>query len=230
MDDARRGTSPRRASRPISPEIRPCANGTRPNVHEQVLLRVSSVPSAPPRRGQVELDPLVPVRDVRREAERLDLGLQGDLGVRVAVDEEDPARIARHRPAACPSPNSPSQSSSSRLVGVRREAADRPDLAAHLAGLAVEADLLGPGLQVRAERPLALVADEQDRRRRVVDEVAQVADDAAAGEHPVGGHDQVRPRRALDGLRRLDVVGDDLVRVVERRRARRAAARPVSSS
>ena len=77
-----------------------------------------------------------------------------------------------------------------------------------------------PGLEVRAERALALVADEQDRGGRIVDQVAQVADDPPAGQHPVRGHDHVRPRGARDRLRRLDVVGDDLVRVVERRLAR----------
>ena len=40
-------------------------------------------------------------------------------------------------------------------------------------------------VEVRAERALALVADEEDRRRRIVDQVAQVPDDAAAGQHPV---------------------------------------------
>ena len=39
----------------------------------------------------------------------------------------------------------------------------------------------------------------------------------AAGEHPVRRDDHVRPRRSLDRLRILDVVGDDLVGVVERR-------------
>ena len=47
-----------------------------------------------------------------------------------------------------------------------------------------------------------------------------MADDPPAGQHPVRGHDHVRPRGARDGLRGLDVVGDDLVRVVERRLAR----------
>ena len=57
------------------------------------------------------------------------------------------------------------------LVGVRREAGDRAHLAMDLPRLAVETDGLRTGLQVRPERPLALVADEQDRRVRVVDEV-----------------------------------------------------------
>ena len=47
-----------------------------------------------------------------------------------------------------------------------------------------------------------------------------MADDPPAGQHPVRGHDHVRPRGARDRLRGLDVVGDDLVRVVERRVAR----------
>src|SRR6478672_1834233 len=36
----------------------------------------------------VELDDLAPVRDLRLETERLDLRLDGDLSVGVAVDEE----------------------------------------------------------------------------------------------------------------------------------------------
>ena len=60
----------------------------------------------------------------------------------------------------------------------------------------------GAGLEVGAQRALALVADEQDRRGRVVDEVAQVADDPAAGQHPVRGDDHVRPGRPGDRLRR----------------------------
>ena len=81
------------------------------------------------------------------------------------------------------------------LVGVRGEAADRADLAADRADLAVELDGLRTGLEVGSERAFALVADEQDRRGRVVDEVAQVADDAAAGQHAVRRDDHVRPRR-----------------------------------
>ena len=64
--------------------------------------------------------------------------------------------------------------------------------------------------------PTPLVADEQQHRPRVADEVAQVADDPAPGEHPVRGDDHVRPRRPGDRLRRLEVVDDHLVGVVER--------------
>ena len=87
------------------------------------------------------------------------------------------------------------------LVGVGAEAADRADLAADLADLAVELDRRRAGLEVGAERADALVADEQDHRARVVDQVAQVADDPAAGQHPVRGDDHVRPRRLGDRLR-----------------------------
>ena len=62
------------------------------------------------------------------------------------------------------------------LVGVRAEAADRADLAPHLADLAVELHGRRPGLEVRPERADALVADEQERRGRVVDQVAEVAE------------------------------------------------------
>ena len=53
-----------------------------------------------------------------------------------------------------------------------------------------------------------------------------MADDAAAGQHPVGGHDHVRPRRALDRLRRLDVVASRSGSGSRAAWRRRAAARP----
>ena len=104
----------------------------------------------------------MPVRDVRREPEGPDLGFQGDLRVGVAVDEEDAARIAGVAgPLAVDEATQPGEQLG--LVGVGREAADGADLAADLARLAVDPDLGRAGLQVRAERALALVADEQDR-------------------------------------------------------------------
>ena len=66
---------------------------------------------------------------------------------------------------------------------------------------------------------LPLVAHEQQRGVRVVDEVSQVPHHPAAGQHPVGGHDQVRPGRELDRAGLLGRVDDDLCRIVERRRA-----------
>jgi hypothetical protein len=43
----------------------------------------------------VQPDPLVPVRDVGGVAQIADLGLQGHLRLRIAMDQEDLARIAR---------------------------------------------------------------------------------------------------------------------------------------
>ena len=55
---------------------------------------------------------------------------------------------------------------------------------------------LKPGLDPRDRRGLRVVA-----RGGVVDEVPEVTHDPAPGEHPVRGHDHVRPRRHLDGRR-----------------------------
>ena len=107
------------------------------------------------------------------EAERPDPGQEGLLGVRVAVHQEDPAResrIARPPPAA--EVGEPVEQL--RLIGVGREAADRADLAADLPDRAVDRHRLGTRLEMVAERPDPLVADEQDDRGRVVDEVPQV--------------------------------------------------------
>ena len=133
-------------------------------------------------------------------------------------------------PGCLPSAKWRSQSSSSRLVGVGREAADRADLALDLAHLAVELDHLRPGLEVGAERPLALVADEQQGRAGIADQVPEVAEDPAAGQHPVRRDDHVRPRGLGDLLRVVDVAGPGLVRVVERRVASVWSRRRVSSS
>ena len=158
---------------------------------------------SPSRGGQSSCDDLAPVRDVRREAQRRDLRLDRDLGLRVAVDEEHRPRVARRRRAACRRAKWPSQASSSPSSAWaekplieriwQRTARTWPSSLTSFA----------PAWRCAPERPLALVADEQDGRVRVVDEVAQVADDAPAGQHPVRGHDHVRPRRVGDRLRRL---------------------------
>src|SRR6185295_11641086 len=100
---------------------------------------------------------------------------------RVAAYDEDASRIARcARLLALHEPPEPIEQLA--LVGMGGEAADRADLAADPPDLAVELDLLRARLEVCAKRALALVADEEDRRRRVVDEVAQVTHDAATGQ------------------------------------------------
>src|SRR6478672_7187716 len=70
------------------------------------------------------------------------------------------------------------------LVGVGGEPADRADLAADLARLTVELDRRRAGLEMGAERALALVADEQQGRGRVADQVPEMPQDPAAGQHP----------------------------------------------
>src|SRR5205823_1285241 len=85
-----------------------------------------------------------------------------DLGGRVAMDEEDGLREAGG--SGCLARGEMAQPGEQLgLVGVGAEPADRADLAAHVARLAVELDGRRPGLEVGAERALALVADEQDR-------------------------------------------------------------------
>src|SRR5512138_964554 len=132
---------------------------------------------------------------MRVQAERAHLSLERRLGGRIAVDDEDLLRPPRAAAEAA----DPLEELA--LVGVRREPADRADAAAHVARLPIEHDLGRPSLQVRAERALSLIADEQQRRRGILDEVAEVMEDATPGEHPVRRDDDVRPPRVLDLLR-----------------------------
>src|SRR5256886_16868812 len=69
---------------------------------------------------------------------------------------------------------------------------------------------------MRPERALTLVADEEERCVRVIDEILQMVQHAAAGEHPVRRDDHVGPWRVLDGARLRDIVRRDRTRVVER--------------
>src|SRR4029453_13646450 len=79
------------------------------------------------------------------------------------------------------------------LVGMGGEAADRADLAAYLALLAVDAGALRALLEVAAERSLSLVADEEQRAARIGEEVLEVVHDPAAGQHSGAGNDHDRP-------------------------------------
>ena len=106
------------------------------------------------------------------------------------------------------------------LVGVGREAAHRSNAAADRELLAVDPRGLAAFLKVPAERPLALVADEQQRAFRVGKEVLEVVHDPAAGQHPRGGDDHERPVGEADRLRLLDRIGELLARVHQRRLAR----------
>ena len=69
-------------------------------------------------RGSAQGRRLPPVRDLRREAERLDLRLHHDLGLGVAVDEEHRPREAGGRPAPRPSAKWPQPVEQLGLVGV----------------------------------------------------------------------------------------------------------------
>ena len=101
--------------------------------------------------------------------ERRDLRRDRGLRIGVAVDDEDASREARVAVPLADGTREPVEQLG--LVGVRREAADRADLAAHVVQRAVDAHLLRAGLEVRAERALALVADEEQHRARVADEI-----------------------------------------------------------
>src|SRR5439155_14783812 len=133
--------------------------------------------------GSTERHDLAPARDPRREAEGLDLRLHHDLGPRIAVDEEDRSGDAGDaRPTTVDKVPEPVEQSA--LVGMRAEAADRADLAADLPDPPVQHDRRRAGLEMGAQRALALVPDEQERRGRIVDQVPQVAQDPPAGQHP----------------------------------------------
>jgi len=72
-------------------------------------------------------------------------------------------------------------------------------------------------MQMRAERPVALIPNEEEGHRRIADERLDVLDDPPASDHPVGGDDHERSRRLLDRERLLLAVGHDGVRIVDRR-------------
>src|SRR5512143_3762359 len=116
------------------------------------------------------------------EAERLQLRHDRGLGRRIAVDDEESARVSRGA-LRLPLHERAGPVEELRFVRMRGEAADGADLAADLAHLAVDADLLRALLQVRPQRALSLVADEEDRRRRIADEIAQMEEHPSAGEH-----------------------------------------------
>src|SRR6266550_6044957 len=189
---------------------------------------VSRAPSIPPdgppvardatgvESASVERHCLAPVGDVRVEAERTHFRFDGDLGLSVAVDEEDASREAG-TPLLFALGEVAEPVQQLGLVGMGREAADRADPAAYVAVLAVELDDLHPGLDVRPERSLTLVPDEQQRRVRIPDEIPQVPDDPPACQHPVRRDDHVRPRCGRDGLGLRQEAGLVLVRVIERR-------------
>ena len=94
----------------------------------------------------------MPMRDVGRKPQVADLRLEEDLGLGIAVDEEDPARIpGPARSLARRKMTEPGEQLA--LVRVRREAADRSDLASDRADLAVQLDLAGARLQMRPSVP-----------------------------------------------------------------------------
>src|SRR5258706_12750500 len=96
------------------------------------------------RVSSVERNALVPVRDVDPDPEGLDLRAKRLLGRRVAGDEEDTARAGPGEAA------DPFEQAG--LIGVRREAADRPDPGADLTHPAVQLAGRRPLLEVRSER------------------------------------------------------------------------------
>ena len=68
---------------------------------------------------------------------------------------------------------------------------------------AVDADLAVAVEDLPAQRALRLVADEEDRARRVADVLGQVVLDAAGRTHARGGHDDRRALQVVDRLRLL---------------------------
>ena len=164
---------------------------------------------------QVGISPRGPAPDLRLE--RL-------LGRRVAVDQVD-ARGTPGSPGRRPSMNPPSQSSSSGSSAWAENPSSDWTVARTGMSLPLIRGVVRAADEVPAQRPLALVAHEQHRGRRVVQQPLGVADGAPAGEHPVRGHDHVRRVRPRDRLGLVDVLDDPLEREVERRVLSRRSAR-----
>src|SRR4051794_9960193 len=135
------------------------------------------------RRDSVERDGLVPGRDLDREAHRLDLRLDGVLSGRIAMDEEDALRNAS-LPRPPPLDEVAEPRPELRVVGVGAESVQRLHLAADLEVPTVDARMALALQQVRAERALALIADEQQQRPRILGDAREVMQHAAAGQHP----------------------------------------------
>ena len=146
-------------------------------------------------------------------------GSSACLGRRVAVDEVHVARHARVA-GAPPADEAAEPREQLGLVGVRGEAVERPDRRLDLHLVAGDPRRRGAADEVAAERALALVADEQHGRRRVVEQPLRVAHGPSARQHPVRGDDDQRRRGLGDPLRLLDVLDDVLAREVERRLVR----------
>ena len=98
------------------------------------------------------------------------------LSLRVAMDDEGGARFLGE--VAEPGEELG-------LVRMRGEPADRTHLAMDLEVLPVDPDLFRALLQVRAERAVALISDEEERHTRIADERLHVLDDAPAGDHAI---------------------------------------------
>src|SRR3954447_21084399 len=161
------GTSPPRASAPRTRRS-PAARGAPADTPRAPRAAGRTAPSA-------DRDRLMPGRHLRVETQSRHLWLERGLRRRISVDEIDlrwHAGVART--PALDEPAEPGEELG--LVGVGREPVERPDRGAVANDLAVDPRGLHAGEQVRAERPLALVADEQDRGGRVVQEVFRVPD------------------------------------------------------
>ena len=139
-------------------------------------------------RRLLERHLLVPVRDARLEAHHPDLGWRASapLGRRA---RGTPSSESLARPAACPARTVRSNRaarSRRRAPRTRRstEPCSGPRAAAHRGAPSWRRPAGGRRVS------LPLVAHEQQRGVRVVDEVSQVPHHPAAGQHPVGGHDR----------------------------------------
>src|SRR5207247_8500008 len=127
-------------------------------------------------RFLLELDGLAPRRNRGSEPERADLRLERRLCGGIAVHDEGRARFLGE--VAQPGEELG-------LVRMRGESTDRTHLAVDLEVLPVDPHLLRALLQVRAERAVALIADEEQGHTRIADERFDVLDDAPAGDHPI---------------------------------------------
>src|SRR5688500_7603643 len=118
------------------------------------------------RRASVESDRLAVPGDMRLHAELgSDAARKGLSRGRIAVDDEDALGSAVRPPAGSPEVGEPSLQLV--LVGMRREARDDAHATADVDLLPVDARSSPAVLDVPPERPLSLVADEQQRAVRV---------------------------------------------------------------
>ena len=133
-------------------------------------------------RGQLNIQAQIPADPFR----------EGARGIRVAVHHEDRLGAAVGGGRAAGAGEVPHPILELALIRVCREPRDRSDLAIDGEFLAVDPRLLRPVLNRVSQAALPLIADEQQHRGGVGEEVLEVVQDPSAGQHPRRGDDHER--------------------------------------